>query len=612
MRTHKRSSAKQIVIPFPDSSSLPFIDEPTMSPPASLETKDKPRWSGESLAPSDGYSGLFTSGIMQLPSTSPTLSSFPTVPTHQPQTSSSSTSSSSYLQAPSKTPSRRRRSSIIHATAQSTSPMKFKSGGAESALEGVMRSLKIVTPLRGSKRDESRWSSSSDESQESWFGKTRKSGESSRSTTAKSIRSKMSFSSLRRSEDTDRMDVDIEEHVPPVPPMVPLTPGKSRRLMDGLVKRLGLTPKQSKMSMGPPLPTPLTHLPLPLPPPPMPRNLPRKSSLSTLRSHLSKKSSTTTIRSTHPFMSSASPTMDCGSAPPLPELPQPVPKTPTGRRTPKSSIGNPRYIPDNSPSLFLREMPRRAPTTPKRSATPPRSSTLQETSVATPELVPANSVSTPDSDFVFTPDAHSSFRPLTIKQQKQLQGEEPLKPLRLLSLLPRNQKSAQALGMQTPPAKGLRGHTDSPSPYTRLLEAHSATNKETKTPSRDPLGILSRSRQNQMPGMKKQSMSPGFDLPFRSGAGDGWSTPALEREKAGEGTFGMGLGKDDVKEGRRAMEKGRVAAEPTMKKEKRRGELPVDFTASPSVSMEGQEVEEWELERYLRHLEARERGMARV
>jgi len=61
-----------------------------------------------------------------------------------------------------------------------------------------------------------------------------------RSTRNLSRRSKKS----RRSEDTERMDVEMEENVPPVPVPAAVTPSRRKRMMEGLAKKLGLTPKK--------------------------------------------------------------------------------------------------------------------------------------------------------------------------------------------------------------------------------------------------------------------------------------------------------------------------------------------------------------------------------
>lgn len=156
-----------------------------------------------------------------------------------------------------KTPGRRRRSSILHTTPMSASPRKFKSAGidagVERALDNVMKSLKVMamgTPKasRSPPQDQSRWSSSSAESvdtaEDGGFWKPRKSGESTRSKiTIGTMRSGKSGKSRksRKSEDTDRMDIDMED-IPPVP--VPATPGRRKRLLEGLAKKLGLTPKK--------------------------------------------------------------------------------------------------------------------------------------------------------------------------------------------------------------------------------------------------------------------------------------------------------------------------------------------------------------------------------
>lgn len=124
---------------------------------------------------------------------------------------------------------------------------------------------------------------------------------------------------------------------------------------------------------------------LPSPPPPAPVHasedhiIPRKASLSTLRSVLIKKESSTTLRSIRSIRScnNASITLDHVSTDdhPLPltlsrphrEAPANLPRTThgKGRRTPKSSIGQSKLQLVTSPSAFLRGMPRRAPDTPK-------------------------------------------------------------------------------------------------------------------------------------------------------------------------------------------------------------------------------------------------------
>ncbi|KAK8864702.1 hypothetical protein IAR55_001954 [Kwoniella newhampshirensis] len=408
---HKRSGLRggPISIPFPTSSSAFMHDQ------AGDVEGGKPvsRWSGENLTPNDGYSNLFTSGIFpgSQPTPSPTLSSFPSPPKTSPPRSPVKGSHFAPLSSYSPTtPARRRRSSIIHTTPSSASPRVVKAsgmnGGVERALDNVMRSLKLVamgTPRGKYNYDvplgqESRWSSSSDgsvigegeEGDGGFWGKPRKSSETSRSrTTIKSAKSGKSKG--RKSEESVRMDLDLDQapEVPPVPMDLPNTPGRSRRMMNGLVKRLRMTPKKGRETppaMPPPdYPPPSPPLPLPIP---VERTVPRKSSLSTLRSVLTKKGSTTTLRSVrstitaqHTFMSGLVPTPDCQTPPvPLPPgLPRPnrerdevgdgcFPSTPgKGRlRTPKSSIGQPKLQHETSPSYFLIEMPRRAPETPKR------------------------------------------------------------------------------------------------------------------------------------------------------------------------------------------------------------------------------------------------------
>ncbi|OXG17583.1 hypothetical protein C367_05072 [Cryptococcus neoformans Ze90-1] len=362
------------------------------------------RWSGENIKASNGYSALFTSGLF-----------------HE---SPSKRSQSQSKLSPATPERRHRRSSIMHTTPSTSSPRIIKSqgldGGVERALDSVMRSLKIMamsaTPRKvvSPPMNQSRWSAWSSDSEgnkstsrsdtpalgqqhdgygyedgDDGFFKPRKSNDTTRSkNTIRSIKSSKSSKSRkgRKSEETvNRMELDGED-VPAIPAMpimaVPTTPGKSRRMITGLVKRLGLTPSKNKSSLLPlQLPPDLSSVPRPVPVPVSEdRIIPRKSSLSTLRSALTKKGSSTTLRSVRSIRSTnnASMTLNHFSTDdhPLP-LPLPCPHrdlstrsprtTPgKGRRTPKSSIGQPKLQPETSPSAFLRDMPRRAPETPKR------------------------------------------------------------------------------------------------------------------------------------------------------------------------------------------------------------------------------------------------------
>ncbi|WVF71146.1 hypothetical protein IAT40_005943 [Kwoniella sp. CBS 6097] len=700
---HKRSAERGLISPpFPTSSSTFMIDDRAQTQPPttglprpSLEAKA--RFSGESLTPRDGYSGLFTSGMFPqcMPTPSPTLSSFPSPPRSQPPNSKSDTktytrssSGNRYPQAlnqgrpqslsphkrthlappgagPSSysptTPARRRRSSIIYSTNEPTSPRIVKSvgndNGVERALDSVMRNLRVaVTPKKYSySGPQSRWSSSTegsmitiplDTSAEEDVGgagglfKPRKSSDTTRSKmTVRSTRSTKSKG--RKSEDTDRIDLDLQmdDMIPDVPPIptvqprshqAPTTPGRSRRMMNGLVKRLGLTPKKSskgptsamptpKYAAPPPPPPPLA---LPLPRPPGERTISKKSSLSTLRSALTKKSSSTTLRSvrsthqpatirtSHPFMTSASLTMDCGTPPPVPGLPRPrersevegcfpLPTTPkshsnsnSGRRTPKSSIGQPKPQPDISPSHFLNEMPRRAPETPKResfdlpnfantgeNAQTPRMEMdgagvirFEEEDLGDivmspngkgdlddpPELeadesmdrsheifTPPPPVVAPQSFEAFTKALGSPFQPLQASTPTlQAKGDHSqrdrfdaaLRPKRMINLIPTRTAgsgpSSPALGMNTPPSLKLRtkkstegllktAPLSSRSVNALGLPVAPVENRSVSRASRkDPLGIMKRFGRSSKPAEGNEN-----DMPFRSGAGDGWDTP---------------------------------------------------------------------------------------
>ncbi|OCF74391.1 hypothetical protein I204_04762 [Kwoniella mangroviensis CBS 8886] len=670
---HKRSQAKGLIsIPFPTSSSTFMFDS------TQQDQEARPRFSGESLTPNDGYSGLFTSGMFPncVPTPSPTLSSFPSPPKsppvhgHEPLKSAHLVPPSSYPNNNFSTPQRRRRSSIIHTTASSVSPKKLKSvgvdNGVERALEGVMRNLRVtITPKKhsynGSGKLQSRWSSSTEGSSidthennedEGGLFKPRKSNETSRSkVTIKSTKSTKSKKDKgRKSEDTDRdrMDLDIPfptKGVPEVPPVpsqiiIPTTPGRSRRMMNGLVKRLGLTPKKNKQSIPPtsippmpefhnPLPSPLL-LPLSLPLPPSiedpERTIPRKSSFGTIRSALTKKSSNTTLRSmrsaahpTHPFanIDNCTPPLPLPAGLPRPshhdDLPDFFPSTPKGgRRTPKSSIGQPKLQPNQnlSPSHFLKELPRRAPETPKRDGfdiprgqdgeqdgvirfeqehlgdiimSPASSRDIDNPPDLEKEVVVEDSLDFDKSQEIFTPISKpqpnarptqaqiviqqtlnsltktqsemlsSPFQPSGISTPTSLALSQPQNPggkgrpnglglnigltknkshIQLgsplnLTNIPlnsmgtaklRSKKSTEGLGLKSGGPLSMKNVNSMGLPAP--APASSNENKIYSRMSRkDPLGIMKRFK----PSMKPSDISD--DMPYRGGAGDGWSTP---------------------------------------------------------------------------------------
>lgn len=112
--------------------------------------------------------------------------------------------------------------------------------------EGSKSMSRSCTPASGQQNDE--YGDGDD-----GFFKPRKSSDTTRSkNTIRSIKSTKSNKSRkgRKSEETvGRMDMDGED-VPAVPTMplmaVSTTPGRSRRMINGLVKRLGLTPRKNK------------------------------------------------------------------------------------------------------------------------------------------------------------------------------------------------------------------------------------------------------------------------------------------------------------------------------------------------------------------------------
>jgi hypothetical protein len=545
-----------------------------------------------------------------------------------------------------------------------------------------------------------------DEGEDTGFGNPRKSGESTRSrATMKSVATAKSRGSTkskksRKSEDTDRMEVDGEVIIPPVPALAPLTPGRSRRMMDGLAKRLGLTPRKGRASKGyvPPLIpwvrlisySPTTgdfneNLPAP---PPMPgaseRTIPRKSSFSTLRSALSKKSSSQTLRSVRSInpssasistLSTGFPAASDSPAPPLPnyrwkaEEPEvgclPLPTTPGRRpRTPKTSIGQPRLQPSTSPSIFIRDMPRRAPGTPKgdgedEGVVPPLPNPSPGDVGATPNpSTPSLSAIPVDTDATTTPvdtetDAVEIITftpPLTTRA-----AETALKPKRLLNLLPRQHRIN--MGLPTPPPTGLRtkkstdniaamlhrngapGKAPLQARSTNLPTPDAALNNKLKIDQRQDMNILGRYK-------SPDTNIDENNLPFRSGAGDGWDTPAIRSPHLGYFNQPIHPPSTTSTPTSQSMNNTFGAKTPsppnqlTSSTGSRRVPVP-DFTASPVKSKRGSEGivqlgsenvrgrkesdvtmrsygsddeglprEEWELEAYLKELEMADRERA--
>ncbi|KAL7422061.1 hypothetical protein Q5752_003836 [Cryptotrichosporon argae] len=605
---HKRSLARLISTPTPTAASSLVLDSP-----------EKQRFTGDAMVSSDGYSSLFTSGlfrtknpdIMPLPTPRARPSEPPSTPRH-PAPPPPPSHRSPYTPRSPHTP-RRRRSSIVHATPTSVSPRVLKTGpdnGVERALEGVMRSLKIAatprtprTPRHASATPRSKWSDDSDADPRRWSGESARSAKSAKSAKSlkslRSVRSRLTARSARSSkglkteaEPTASMNID---DVPPVPQ----TPKSSRRMgmVNGLARKLGLTPKRSKTSTSmppPPLPAP-SFLP-PLPPFPIDRAVPRKGSLTTLRSVCSvitKKGSSTTLRSVR--------TVAPGDVDALPPMPPRwadevgdgcIPSTPprSGRRTPKSSIGPPRPQPQISPSKFLREVPRRAPRTPNgaqgaddAAMETPDAADLARVLVASEDVdMAVDEVATKgyssrygtapfalDADFSTLPSRSSAcdddaLNPANTSESRPSTSTDatdatdatdesfghcmPYTPggmvltakaaraaaaipttlskhQRLLQLLPRHTPKFEMDAVPPTPALrtkkstiGLAGSASLPALSSSGLPI---AKPSAAAPRRDPLGIL----RSAHPNIPRASNDDADAVPFRAGAGDGWSTP---------------------------------------------------------------------------------------
>lgn len=392
-----------------------------------------------------------------------------------------------------------------------------------------------------------------------------------------------------------------------------------------------------------PPPTPAPTGPLPSPPLPVPterRVLPKKGSLSNLRSALTKKASSTalrTVRSTANLTSGSAPLLNT-ETPPLP-LPQPKwrdlnlpspkmrdlelsdgcfpPMTPSrDRRNPKSSIGQPHLQPSTSPSAFLKDLPRPAPGRPKVETGPTLPSSDWAHPLPVPDFAQSPGNMTLESPHIGTPisttgDLVANYEtPSAALTARAARADSTLKPRRLVSLLPRQQKIN--LGIQTPPSTGLRTKKSTgdvsallkstphqnrsaiglPTPGPTPLERHIDTSRPRSR--RDPLGIIRRCDNIPLPSPSQPEDKEG-GMPFPSGARDGWSTPAptSEENKENEGLGYIG-----------AYSARESALAPAF-----------DFSASPvktvsagmtskaSVESEGLPSEEWELEAYLRELE---------
>ncbi|WWC69876.1 uncharacterized protein I206_103819 [Kwoniella pini CBS 10737] len=606
---HKRSQARGLIsIPTPTSSSTFMIDQHNTT------KESRSRFSGDSLTPNDEYSGLFTSGLYPncIPNTSPIISSFPSPPKSKSQSQKPLIKSNKYNEIEINTP-RRKRSSIIQNTKESVSPKKLKflgkDNGVDKSLENVIRNLKISNNLQ------SRWSSSTEgddlssslDDDDDVSGieiKSRKSNETNRSKFT--VKSNKSFSSktkkFQKSQNIEIDDCQIQN----IPPLPPTTPGRSKRMMNGLVRRLGLTPKKNKESINPTIfdrPKSQTAVAPPLPGLPLPlstedRTIPKKSSLSTLRSALTKKSSNTTLKSFrsashphHPFAVYAD-----EDAPPIPaglprpryqdfienDLPDCFPSTPrgSGKRTPKSSIGQPKLQPDLSPSKFLNQLPRRAPETPKRDAfdidrdqhTPYASQSdqgvikFEEEELGDIVMSPSSPVpdlegneSMDKSQEIFTPTSIKPTQAQLVIQQtmKSLTRaqKDPQSPFQsdlvntptfpptalndrhnarpaLLNLDPIKKKGALP-GLGSPVQIHTRNKKSTQGVSIRSVEPLSMKNvnslglpvplPENRSISRasrkDPLGIMKRFNKSSSKFNSNQEMR------FRGGAGDGWSAP---------------------------------------------------------------------------------------
>jgi hypothetical protein len=317
----------------------------------------------------------------------------------------------------------------------------------------------------------------------------------------------------------------------------------------------------------PPLPT--TPGRYGLPQPPGDRTVPKKGSFASLKS-LAKKGSSTTLRG-----------MFRDEAQPVPRLP---PATPSRQylRPAKSSIGPPSAQPSTSPSVFLNEMPRQAPTTPAKDS---------DSVLADFMDFEFKELDLPDMSFSTTPGA----------------GQTPS------IFTPRfASASTSAPSTGTPLAsKAQRDRTKNRIlPYTDRIHA---SLKSPEWTSRSPPKIPSGHSSMKSASSSKRSTK------FTSGNGETWRPNGLD-SIYGQFQAGLALGQPaNVQAGpsrtrtTTAVPLGKDLDSSTFGRRSQ-----VDFTASPgkrgkkmsdasmASSLSGDGTEDWELERFLKEVETRE------
>lgn len=379
-------------------------------------------------------------------------------------------------------------------------------------------------------------------------------------------------------------------------------------------------------------PMPLAKVPttpsssaLPRPPAPGERGLPKKGSFASLRS-LAKKGSSTTLRSL--FSTNGNGIGGTDEPIPCPPLPYP-PTTPSrhfpsaGARPAKSSIGPPQTQPATSPSKFLQEMPRRAPLTPKKDD---HDHDLSNGSgFDTPEMSFSTSLSTPTTagkgtPMVFTPSfVLSDFPPphaggtpstttplsLTAKAQKGRAGGRQ----QFAHLLPRQARYNH--GLETPPpppapapvaphtpARTLRGLAPGTPGTPGRYNPEYAIISSYSRPSMGPSAVHAK-------GIKPKVKDKVPDLPV----------PAPRKQKETEAEGYLARGHDFGTFGQRSVDFTASPAFPPSTDQHqdsaRQGDKRTSVASVMSLDASSDGVSaEWELEAYLKEVEAREQRRA--